>query len=272
MMHCPRRHAIPMLAGALVALAGASTASAQYTVGDQWLRAVDFQPGDTHGSVSGNPGPGFDGMPVWKYEIAHGGGGLGSGNEWFRQPTTMMTWDSEWWDIGEGAWSLGDDANPPVFRDRMTHNYMRWNYENVPLVRWMNPGGDDMRVSVTGDYNVLWSGHQLVGGEMDVELVIAREDASTGEIDVLFSETVSKPTAGLSMGDNVDVPVDLSMITLGADDSLIFSGRAVDSVTGLGRWVAISDQLTIEVVPIPSAGALGLFGIAGLGAVRRRRS
>ena len=270
MLHCHRRHA-PLLAGILVALAGSTTASAQYTVGDQWLRAVDFMPGDAHGSVSGNPGPGFDGKPVWQYEIATGGAGLGSGSAWFRQSTTKMTWDNQWWDLGEGAWSLGDDTNPPVFRDRMTHNLIGANYDNTPLVRWMNPGGDDMHVSVTGDYNVLWSGHQLVGAEMDVELVIAREDGGTGDVDVLFSTTVSKPTAGLSIGDNVDVPVDLSFITLDADDSLLFSGRAVDSMTGLGRWIVVSDQLTVEVVPVPSAGALALLGVAGIGASRRRR-
>jgi len=267
-MRNDRTHAA--LAALAVAAAGAA-ASAQYTVGDQWLRAADFVQGSSHGSTAGNPGPGFDGTPVWHYELASGGGALGSSNPWYRQPTTPMTWDSDWYGAGEGAWSADDDVNPPVFRNRMTHNIIGSHFDRVPMVRWENPGGDNMQVGVSGQYNVLWSGNLLVGDAVDVELVVARERVLTGDVDVLFSTRVSKPTPGFSVGDNVDVPVDLSMIHLDDGDSLIFSGRAMDRKSGLGRWVVISDQLGIEVVRVPAPGALALLGLAGLSAARRRR-
>jgi hypothetical protein len=259
-----------VLAGIVVSAAGA-TASGQYTVGDQWLRAADFVDGPSHGSTAGNPGPGFDGAPVWQYELATSGGGVGSANPWFKQSSTVMSWDSDWWGIGEGAWSASDNVNPPVFRDRMTHNIIGSHYDRVPMVRWVNPGGDDMQVSIDGQYNVLWSGNLLVGDAVDVELVVARERAATGDVDVLFSTLVSKPTPGLSIGDSVDVPVDLSMVHLDDGDSLIFSGRATDSKSGLGRWVVISDHLGIQVVPVPAPGTLALLGVAGLSAAGRRR-
>lgn len=259
-------------AGLLAGLAVASfagIASAQYAAGDQWLRGADFVQGTVQGSSEGNPGPGFDGTPVWRYELATGGGGLGSPTPWYAQPTQVMTWDSNWWGIGEGAWSAGDDSNPPVFRDRMTHNVIGSHYDKVPVVRWENPGGDGMQVSLEGEYSVLWSGNMFIGDSVDVELVIARQSGSA--FDVLFSTMVSKPTAGLSIGDRVDVPVDLSLVQLDEGESLIFSGRATDRLTGLGRWVVISDRIGIEVVPVPAPGAMALLGLAGLAATRRRR-
>lgn len=267
MLHSHRWRALAFI-GSAVALT--ATASAQYSVGDQWLRAADFEPGVSQGSTSGNPGPGFDGTPVWRYEMATGGGGLGSGSEWFRQPTTTMTWDGDWWGIGQGAWSAGDDVNPPVFRNRLTHNVSAPNHQYVPMVRWMNPGGDGMQVDIGGAFNVRWTGHESVGAETDVELVIARE-SSAGAIDVLFSDLLSKQTPGLSIGDNIDVPIDLSQIALDEGDSLIFSGRGADSTTGVGRWIDISDQITIKVA-VPAPGALALLGAAGLACARRRRA
>lgn len=250
--------------------AAATAASAQYTAGDQWVRAADFMPG-THGSNELNPGPGFDGVPVWKYELATGGGGLGSTSPWYRQPTTTMTWDSDWYGIGQGAWTAGDDVNPPVFQNRMTHNIINDHYDRVPVVRWQNPNDDNLRVAVSGQYNVLWTGHEFVGDDVDVELVVAHERGATGDVAVLFSTTVGKPTPGLSIGDSIDVPVDLSMVHLAEGDSLIFSGRATERKSGLGRWIAIQDQLKVEVVPVPAPGALALLGAAGLAATRRRR-
>ena len=237
-----------------------------YRVGDQWVRSQDFQQGYA-GSSALNPGPGFDGRRVWQYEVAHGGARLGTGDEWFRQDTSLMVWDEDWWGIGQGAWALDDNINPPIFQNRMTHNISGGHHEHTPLVRWLNPGRD-MSVSIVGDYDVLWSGHERVGADVQVELVVARESAG-GDIDMLFEQVLDKPTRGLSIGDKMSVPVELGSINIAMGDSLIFTACAVDPMAGPGRWVAVTDALEITVVPAPASLALLAIGFAF--AVRRSR-
>lgn len=257
---------------AVVAISSGQAALAQYDTGDSWHRASDWAPGAVPGSTFGNPGPGFDGVGVWRYEFASGGGGLGSDNPWYQQPTTLLTWDNNWWGNGFGAWTAGDDINPPIRQGRMTHNLVGTHFDTAPLVRWLLPSGaGDTALSISGEFEVLWTGHEFRGDEIDAELIIARETAG-GDFDVLFSDRLSKPTAGVSIGDTRSTSVDISSIVLSEGDSLIFSGRGVSSVGWTeGRWLGISDDLTLTVVPIPAPASLALLGLGGLAAMRRRR-
>ena len=261
-----------LILAAGVALTASQAAMAQYVSGDSWHRATDWIPGSVPGSTANNPGPGFDGVAVWQYEYAIGGGGLSADTPWYAADTTMMTWDDNWWDNGFGAWSKGDDVNPPIRQDRMTHSLVGSYYDEAPIVRWLMPSGaGDMRVDIDGQFDVLWTGNEDRGVAIDVELVIARETAD-GLIDVLFSDRLAKPTLGISVGDTASSFVDLSEITLEEGDSLIFSGRGVSGVGwSEGRWLAIQDDLTVTVNPIPAPASVALLGLGGLAAARRRR-
>jgi hypothetical protein len=250
----------------------ASTALAQYDTGDAWHRASDWAPGVVPGSTSGNPGAGFDGVGVWQYEYATGGDGLSGSNPWYAQETTMLSWDNNWWGHGTGVWSKGNDENPPIRQGKMTHNLVGDYHNDAPIVRWMLPEGTpELSVNINGQFDVLWTGHEYRGAEMDVELVIARESAD-GQFDVLFSDVLSKPSAGVSVGDTLSSMVNLSGVSLNDGDSLIISGRGTSSV-GMteGRWIDISDDLTIRVTSVPAPASLALLGLGGLAAARRRR-
>jgi hypothetical protein len=260
-----------LILAAGVALAASQAALAQYDSGDSWHRATDWVPGIVPGSTVGNPSPGFDGVDVWQYEFASGGGGLDSDTPWYASDTTMSTWDNNWWGHGFGAWTKGNDTNPPIRQDRLTHNLVGSYFNEAPLVRWLMPGAGDLRVDIDGEFDVLWSGNDFIGNEVDVELVIVRETAA-GDFDVLFSDVLSKPTPGMSVGDRAQSSVDLTGIELAAGDSLIFSGRGVSSVGwSEGRWLDISDDVTVTVNPIPAPASMALLGLGGLAAARRRR-
>ncbi|UYV11480.1 MAG: PEP-CTERM sorting domain-containing protein [Phycisphaera sp.] len=255
-----------------LALSATQTALAQYDAGDAWHRASDWAPGVIPGSTSGNPGPGFDGVGVWQYEYSQGGGGLSSDTPWYAQETTLLSWDNNWWGHGTGVWSKGNDDNPPIRQGKMTHNLVGSYYDEAPIVRWMMPDGTpELNLNISGEFDVLWTGHELRGTDIDVELVIARETVD-GQYDVLFSDVLSKPTAGTSVGDSATSAVDLSGITLLEGESLVMSGRGVSSVGWTeGRWIGISDDLTISVAPVPAPASLALLGLGGFAAARRRR-
>lgn len=261
-----------LMLAAGVALSASQAAMAQYDTGDSWHRASDWVPGAVPGGTVFNPGPGFDGVGVWKYEYAQGGDGLSGDNPWYTQETTLLSWDNNWWGHGFGAWTDGNDSNPPIRQGTMTHNLMDSDYETAPIVRWMLPAGTpELMVDINGQLDVLWTGNEFRGTDVDVELVIARETAA-GDFDVLFSDVLSKPTPGVSVGDTASSMVDLSDVMLTDGDSLVISGRGVTGFSQIeGRWIDISDDLTVTVVPVPAPASLALLGLGGLAAARRRR-
>lgn len=262
-----------LMLAAGVALSASQAAMAQYDAGDNWHRASDWVAGAVPGGTVFNPGPGFDGVGVWQYENASGGDGLGGDNPWYTEETTLLSWDNNWWGHGVGVWSQGNDVNAPVSQGKMTHNLIGSIHNDAPVVRWMMPEGTpELNIDVNGQFDVLWTGHEYRGADVDVELVIVRETAG-GDFDVLFSDVLSKPTPGVSVGDTANSMVSLSDITMADGDSLIISGRGVSSVgTGVeGRWIDISDDLTINVASVPAPASLALLGLGGLAAARRRR-
>lgn len=250
-------------------LFAAPSMAQQYSPGFEWNRSANWQPGTTPGSTAGNPQPDGEGNAAWQYEWAVGGP-VGAPDEWFGQPSQLMVWDQDWYGIGSGgAWVKDDNVNPPIFNNRMTHNSHVSQYEAIPMVRWINPVGDGTLVDIVGNLNVAWSGHDLIGVPMDVEVVIALNDFSAGVTSILSDELVSKPNQLPSVGDSTNIPVSIGQVSLDQGDSIIVTLRAQRSVAGDGRWVVLEDSLSVTLIPAP--GAAGVMGMAGLIALRRRR-
>ncbi len=102
------------IAASILGLMAASAASAQYVAGDIWNRSTDWVDGTVQGSTENNPGPDFAGNAVWYYEHVSGQG-FDSQNPWYSQSSELMTWDTAWYNIGYGAWTVGDEK-PGVMR------------------------------------------------------------------------------------------------------------------------------------------------------------
>lgn len=241
----------------------------QYAPGYEWNRTANWVAGTTPGSTIGNPQPDGEGAGVWQYEWVEGGG-IGSANEWFAQPSHLMVWDDNWWNIGSGgAWVNSDELNPPIFNNRMTHNLHDTSSSAIPMVRWINPVGNGTVVDIAGVLNVTWSGHEFFGVPVATDVVIAHNDFSTGITSLLYSDTLLKPSPFPSIGDSVDVPISIRGVVMDEGDSILISLRGQRDFAGDGRWVILEDAISITLIPAP--GAAALLGMGGLIALRRRR-
>ncbi len=264
-----KRRIVALMCAPAVLLFAAPTIAQQYTPGFEWDRSANWTPGLTAGSSAGNPQPDGEGTGTWQAEWTQGGP-LGSSNEWFAQPGQLMVWDPDWYGINAGgAWVKGDNVNPPIFNNRLTHNIYTTAYESIPMMRWVNPVGDSTVVDIAGTLGVTWSGNDFFGVPVEVDVVIAVNDFSAGVTTALLSDTLIKSTPFPSVGDSTIVEVDLGQVVLDQGDSIIISLRARDSFDGDGRWIVMEDNVTITLVPTP--GATALLGMAGFAALRRRR-
>ncbi len=236
----------------------------------QWQRGVDWTPGLTQGGTVNNPGPAAGGSFVWKYESVTGGGTLSSLDPWYRHERTLLKWDEQWWNTGAGAWSAGDNFSPPVMQDRIIHNLHTTTFQHTPVVSWVNPLGDGAEIEVTGSLTLRWTGSGGLGFPVDVDVIIAFDDASSGQITPLFAGTYSKPNAGPSINDQVVIPIVLSgPVTFDDGDALLVSHRGHSAFGPVGMWVTVFDDVNLTMVPSP--GSLVLLAAAGLVIGFRRR-
>lgn len=256
----------------LTGLTAASAVQAQsYDPGFTWNRSQDWVPGPVAGLPTGNPAPDSLGNPVYSYEWTTGDQ-LGSEFEWFENPGVPLVWDDQWFSSGQGAWTRADDTNPPIFRNRMTHNLIGDNYNFVPALRWNNPVPGGTLLNITGRLTVLWSGNNFVGAPVDVDVVISIIDPTPDmPKEILFARTVSKPNPGLTVGDIVQLDVDLTNIEVEDLSIITVSLRGRDMLAGEGRWVVLFDQeLNMSIVPAPGV-LIFACGVPLLAMGRRRR-
>jgi hypothetical protein len=233
-----------------------------------WQRAADWIPGSVIGGTANNPSPAAGSPSVWQYEYTQGGP-LGSSNPWYTQPSSLMTWDADWYGSGWGVWSRGDDMNPPVLAGRLVHNVHASAVQDVPIVRWNSPLGPVNDLAITGSLLINWNGAGGMGLPVDVDVVIAKQNALQTVTTLLFSTTVSKPNPFASIGDAVSIPVNLANLSMDPGESIIITHRGREGFSPAGGWVNLHDSLSFTSVPAP--GSLGLLTLGALAIGRRRR-
>lgn len=247
-------------------LVSAGAASAQ-----QWNRNLEWTPGTSPGSSGGNPGPGQGGQAIWGYQAVTGGGALGSASAWYERSRSRLEWDDQWWNTGSSAWATGDDLSPPVMQDRIIHNLHTSTFDAVPMVSWTNPLAGSTQVDVTGSLRLRWTGNDGIGMPVDVDLMLGLYDASLGVTTPLLAHTYAKPTAAPTFEEEVVIPVAFPGLLLDAGDEIVLTHRGRESFGPRGMWVTVFDGgMNITLVPAP--GAAAVLGMAGLAAVRRRRT
>ena len=266
-----KRGVLALVAAVVIVVGAAESAHGQtYSAEYVWNREADWVPGSVPGLPVGNPAPDALGSPVYGYQWTIGEG-LGSEFPWFENPGVQLVWDDDWFGGGQGAWARADDTNPPIFRNRLTHNLIGSNFDFIPALRWSNPVPGGTVLDITGNLTVLWSGNNFIGAPTDVDVVISVFDPNPDSRVILFAATVSKPIPGLTVGDFVDLDIDLRRIMLDPEAIVSVSLRGHDRMSGEGRWGVLFDQgLNFTIVPAPG-GIVLMSGLAGVIAWRRRR-
>ena len=261
---------IPSLVFSLVGLGMAAPALASYAPGFVWDRSADWAGGAAEGEAVGNPEADSEGNGTWSYEAVRGGG-LASDDPWYAQTGALMTADTDWFGSGDVVWSLGSDTLPVINRvglyqmacDCYGDAYGVW--DDIPLVRWLNPGGTTTHLAVVGRLSVGWYLTEVAS--QPVEVVIARVNLTTGDAAVLYAETVDRPADG----GPVVLPVALS-VQMDADDSLVVTHR-VTSLADRAYVTMFDDLWLVQLGQIPEPCTLVFLaaGGAALAARRRRR-
>ncbi|MFM1943956.1 MAG: hypothetical protein RI897_2938 [Verrucomicrobiota bacterium] len=209
--------------------------------GVSWNRFDDWDNGLGSATFSGNPDDDRFGFRTWQADYVQGGA-LDEANPWFTQHGARMVWDNSWFG-GTALWARGNDLSPLVSSTGSTHvlsSAELWNH--IPVIRWIAPV-ELGSVDVVGRLRIRWSGSGGVGSPVDVDVVVALLDLSAGTVTPLLSTTVSKPTAGDSIGDEVLLNVDLRNVLASQGDEVIVTHRARQAKSS--RWIDLIDDLTI---------------------------
>jgi hypothetical protein len=224
-----------------------SPTQAAYYHGFVWDRSVDYDAGTTHGSTAGNPSTDAEGNPVWRMESTNAAGdGLGGPNPWYEGATQLQVWDSSWFGGGP-VWARGDDVNPPIGSTNLTHNISNSGvYNNVPLIRWMNPLSFATKIDIAGDLTVLWRGGGGLSDNIDFDVVIVQRSGST--YNVLFGEVFEKPTDDQTW-EELTKSVSLPGIWVQPGDEILIGHRGHSPATR-AAWPNLQDNLTFEIAAI----------------------
>jgi hypothetical protein len=240
-----RRTALPAM---LLLLHLATAAEAQYDQGFVWNCAQDWtpRPPSDAGTSNGNPDDDATGRPCWHFlytqDIA-AAGGLGSPTPWYTVATSRSVWDVNWFNAGSSLWARGNDLNPPISRDDLTHTFGNGNGGYAPVLRWVYPGQCPIRVSLSGSVTIVWSGQNVAGNTGQVDVAFLR-DATDGALTPLFSGTIDRPPGTASRV----VPIQVPSIPIRAGDSVVITLRARQWLGGNNWSVMRTPELSLTVV------------------------
>ena len=244
-----------VVVGLFVVAMAAASAMGQYNAGFVWNRYDDWQSGTSNGCSAGNPGKDSAGRAVWSADYileVPPDSGLDTDHPWYKLPSSgPMVWDGHW---SGGTWARQYDLPPTTLRSCLGHiptdkSYRGDHYANVPLMRWKNPSGTPLRVSLTSGSD--FRGNLNIGMPTGTvaDIVIVRTDASDGNsVHVLYRQTIVK-TLARNLRELQALPaLAIDNLVLDPGDDILFSIRSRTRTTGF-IWSAIGfhDDVTITV-------------------------
>lgn len=261
----------------------ASSVEGDYGLGFTWDRSGDWTGQAVHGSLESNPQSDAASNPAWRYEYVRGDG-LGGADPWYGKIGTPMSADTDWFNnAGIEVWAVADDVLPVVnvaalyhlANDTFDGTHGLW--EDIPVVRWLNPTGEATDLTVVGELMVGW--RNAGSASLPVDVAIARVNLASGDVTLMYSATVDNP-----IGNTLFLPISFE-VPMASDDSLAITLRATNLLHGTGTYIAMFDDLSIqaaaiepppdapaELIPEPATVALTALALTALGRyVRKRR-
>lgn len=223
-----RLHSILLLG--ILSFPSYSGQAAEFPVGMDWQRQLDYAKGEEDGA----PSAPSEEAP-WHYSWGSAADEIPDVGA-----ATPLVWQAKWFGHTRGVWAQAQDRLPLVEQKSLNISLNPPKSTATCFVRWRNPSSKSITVKLDATLATTWhggDGSETSPAPLQVSLFILDHKGQAGENLFLQSVEEGTPETAFTKDD----------ITLAPGDELVFAFRP-EQLPGSNRYITVTDDITIKLV------------------------